>query len=284
VLRILRLMLLLVAGVGSTARAETTLCNEITSLPATISTQGVYCLKHDLNTSISSGAAIGINSNNVTLDCNDFKVGGLAAGVTTNAIGILANGRSNLTIRHCGVRGFDVGIMLIGSNVGGHLIEDNRVDLSTDTGMSLEGDDLVVRRNRILQTGGRAAEVSHSSLYVHGNGQVTDNLLSGITPADTGGNCSAYGIVLDQGPFQVEHNLVTGLTPAVSGEARGIWGSSAVNYPNNIRNNTVISASPVAGYGIDGGTPGPSTCGENTVTHFATDTANCTDAGGNVNN
>ena len=57
----------------------------ITSVPAVISTQGTWCLKQDLATAIASGNAISVNANNVTLDCNDFKLGGLAAGAGTVA-------------------------------------------------------------------------------------------------------------------------------------------------------------------------------------------------------
>ncbi|HEY0661599.1 MAG TPA: hypothetical protein VGD21_09825, partial [Lysobacter sp.] len=45
----------------------------IDSLPATITTQGTWCLRKDLSTAMSSGNAITIATNNVTIDCNDFK-------------------------------------------------------------------------------------------------------------------------------------------------------------------------------------------------------------------
>ena len=52
----------------------------IDSLPATVSTQGTWCLRANLSTAMASGDAIAVAANNVTLDCNDFKIGGLAAG------------------------------------------------------------------------------------------------------------------------------------------------------------------------------------------------------------
>ena len=48
-------------------------------------------------------AALQVTSNNVTLDCNHFKLGGLPAGAGTLAIGI-ASYRDNVTVRHCHVR------------------------------------------------------------------------------------------------------------------------------------------------------------------------------------
>src|SRR5688572_20901601 len=60
----------------------------IDSLPATISTPGTWCLRGHRYTSITSGAAIRITANNVTLDCNDFRLSGLGAGAGTLAVGI----------------------------------------------------------------------------------------------------------------------------------------------------------------------------------------------------
>src|SRR5690606_9034000 len=80
------LAVLLLAGllaIPSPARAAESYdscAGYIDSLPATISQQGVWCLRKNLSTNISTGHAITIAANNVTIDCNDFKIGGLAAG------------------------------------------------------------------------------------------------------------------------------------------------------------------------------------------------------------
>ena len=69
------------ASPASTAAESYDSCTGfIESLPATISTQGVWCLRRNLATAMTSGNAITITVNNVTIDCNDFKIGGLAAG------------------------------------------------------------------------------------------------------------------------------------------------------------------------------------------------------------
>ena len=57
----------------------------IESLPASISTQGTWCLRKDLATGMASGNAIEVKANNVVIDCNDFKIGGLAAGAGAGA-------------------------------------------------------------------------------------------------------------------------------------------------------------------------------------------------------
>src|SRR6266571_814513 len=91
------------------ARAETVNCTAITSLPAVITVQGIYCFTGDLATGITSGNAIDIQTNNVVLDLNGFKLGGLAAGPGTQASGIHAFDRQNLTIKNGTVRGFLTG-------------------------------------------------------------------------------------------------------------------------------------------------------------------------------
>jgi len=79
-----------------------------------ITSQGVYCLNHDLATAMTSGNAIDIQTNNVTVDCNGYKIGGLAAGPSSVAYGIHADTtRQNITIRNCGIRGFVEGIYLV---------------------------------------------------------------------------------------------------------------------------------------------------------------------------
>src|SRR5690606_3094851 len=141
------------SAVPGKANAETyaTCTGFIDSLPATISTQGVWCLRKNLSTAITEGSAIVIATNNVTIDCNGFKVGGLAGGEYTLAMGIRATDRQNVTVRHCNVRGFYCGVQLSGA---GHLVEDSRFDNSSYAGIYVRGDNNLVRRNRVYDTGG----------------------------------------------------------------------------------------------------------------------------------
>jgi hypothetical protein len=97
--------------------AETEDCTNITTLPLTITVQGVYCLKQDLATNIASGNAITIATNNVTIDFNGFKLGGLAAGPNTQANGVAAENRQNITLRNGNIRGFRSGVRINGSSL-----------------------------------------------------------------------------------------------------------------------------------------------------------------------
>src|SRR5262245_41049205 len=123
------LLVVLTVALGAVAVwAETVNCTPITSLPAVITVQGIYCFTGNLDTAMTSGDAIAIIANNVVLDLNGFKLGGLAAGSGTNANGIAANNRKNITIKNGTVRGFFRGINLNNDGSQGHVVEDVRAE------------------------------------------------------------------------------------------------------------------------------------------------------------
>src|SRR5262245_55252905 len=120
-------VLALAFAVAGSAHAETTNCTPITTLPYVITVQGVYCFTGNLATAMTSGNAIDVQTSNVTIDLNGFKLGGLAAGFGTSANGIHANQRQNITIRNGIVRGFRAGVFLEDSSFTvsqGHVVED----------------------------------------------------------------------------------------------------------------------------------------------------------------
>lgn len=195
-MRLLLTLLLLACAKPSLAAQSYDNCTGfIRSLPATISTQGTWCMDRDLASSVASGAVITIATNNVTLDCNDFKIGGLGAGLTTMARGIVAVERTNITVRNCAIRGFYWGVQLNGGS--GHLIEHNRLDGNTWIGMAASGDGTVIRSNRIVATGGSTVATYPSraiGIYTSGDVDVLDNTLSGVVAA-VGSNGYAVAIM-----------------------------------------------------------------------------------------
>ena len=249
----------------------------IDTLPATISTQGTWCLRHDLSTSIASGSAITIATNNVTIDCNDFKLGGLAAGTGTNAYGIYANGRLNLTVRHCNVRGFGYGLFAYG---GGHLVEDNGFDGNTYLAVNVEGAGSTIRGNRVIDTGGSSSLTGTAlGIYAADGVDVLDNTVNGVAP--TGTNAYAYGIyAVANGEGSVTGNRVRGLAPSGTGTNYGIYNSSS--------GRTVVRDNDVQGNGIANSvgvrcTDSQATARDNVIGGFATGVENCMSSGNTVN-
>jgi hypothetical protein len=222
-------------------------CNNfIDSLPATISTQGVWCLRHDLATNITSGNAIIIAANNVTIDCNDFKLGGLAAGVGTGAVGIYASGRQNLTVRHCNVRGFLMGADI--NSGAGHLVEDNAFDNNTQVGLRVNADDSIVRNNRVRDTGG--SPLGGDVIGIEASGKpifVNDNSVSGTFgpafAADTAG-ISVSGYM-----SRAYGNTIYGTLKGSSGTSSGLdIGGTSTSAERNLIGNV---GPPALDYGVN---------------------------------
>ena len=198
----------------------------IDSVPATISTQGTWCLRDDVSTAMTSGNAITVGVNNVTIDCNGFKIGGLGAGASSSARGIGATDRLNVTVRNCSVRGFLLGIELAGADGGAHLVEDNRFDQNLMAGISIQGDGNLVQRNRVFDTGGW--EISSGAAWgIVGSADIIDNAIEGVSAV--GEVAQAWGIDASGRGNEVRGNrvrrIIAGL--ATGAEAVGIEAQSS---------------------------------------------------------
>ena len=192
----LLVLLGLVLG-AAPARAETVNCTAVTALPAVITVQGIYCFTGHLATAIGTGFAIEIQTNNVVLDLNGFKLGGLAAGTGTLATGIYALNRQNITIKNGTIRGFEFGILLQDSGASqGHVVEDIRADQNTLQGISVAGSGNIVRNNQVVATGGSTilgADPNAFGIFVGGAGpRVLNNDVIDTVKQGTG---TAWGIL-----------------------------------------------------------------------------------------
>src|SRR5947207_15889634 len=121
------------SGPAAAAESYDSCFGFIDALPATITTQGTWCLRQNLDTSATTGNMIEIQTNNVTIDCNGFRIRGSGGGPATGAVGIFANGRLNLTIRRCTVRGFSLGLQVTGGS--DYIVENNLLDQSRYIGI-----------------------------------------------------------------------------------------------------------------------------------------------------
>ena len=239
----------------------------IDSLPATITTQGVWCLRKDLSTAATWGAAITIATNNVTVDCNGFKIGGLGGGPTSQTRGVHAQDRLNATVRNCALRGFYIGVSLYG---GGHLVEDNRVDQSLWSGINVGGEHNLVQRNRVFDTGSDA----QFSVGIWAEADVRDNIVDGVAE---GG--SLTGIYVYGTGAEVRNNTVRNIVAVYGAEGIRAEGS----HHSMIGNRVVISSPtpPPVSAGIIASDVGNSNCRDNLVAGFEYP-FQCEDNGGNV--
>jgi len=233
-------LLLLLATFATSIQAETVNCTPITSVPATITAQGIYCLTGKLGTAQTSGNAITINANNVTIDLNGWKVDDGSAGTGTQAIGIYS-AANNVTIKNGIVRGFYIGIELDGS---GAVIRDMLLDGNTNIGIETSGIGALVEHNQIVNTGGSSVSQSAYGIVISGgNSTISNNTVSALTVAN---NYDAAGIIIQSYNNTVRNNIVsnTNLPTSVASEGITIFDAN-----NIIVNNTVSYFT----YGINSG-------------------------------
>jgi hypothetical protein len=211
-------------------QAETTECTVITSLPYTITTQGIYCLTSDLSTGMGTGNAITIATNNVVIDLNGHKLGGLAAGPGTGARGIYANQRKNITIRNGTIRGFMEGIWLSDGSPyttsQGHLIEDIRANMNTSTGIHVDGQGNIIRNNQVVSTSGSTGAIG--IMTVGPGARVLNNDV--IETKEQTINTSAWGVLVHSGPGSVVENNRIGNSSLGPGASCGIY----IYFPGNV--------------------------------------------------
>ena len=253
--------LLTLSHVAKAAESYDSCAGFIDSVPATLSTQGVWCLRGDLSTAIASGNAITIATNNVTIDCNGFKIGGLGGGTSSNARGIYAEDRQNATVRNCSVRGFHTGIYFDGG--AGHLIEDNRLDQILYTGIRVTGDNNRVRRNAVYDTGGHP--LYNVSIGIIAAADIIDNTVAGVFAAMSTG-ATPRGIIASGPGTEVRGNQIRGLA---GGSGGFVYGISATAAGVRVSENQITATVATTGYGISGA--GATTfCTGNTVANFGT--------------
>jgi parallel beta-helix repeat protein len=265
--------LLAITGV---ARAESfgTCAGFIDSLPAVVSTQGTWCLRHDVSTAITSGMAIEVTTNNVTIDCNSFKIGGLAAGPGSLAYGIYVHSHQNVTVRNCTIRGFYYGMYLFGS---GFQVEDNRVDNNLWKGIGVFGEASRVVRNLVVDTGGGTG--ISSAIAIHASADVIGNSVYNVFGNNALTNTSATGIEIYTGRGHVvRDNNISGLINSGSGISTGIRVENATATVVDHNNMSRTGALGGQGVRIDG-TNG--FCNNNTIYNFATPLTGCTASSGN---
>jgi parallel beta-helix repeat protein len=248
------------------ARGYDNCAHFIDTVPAPITSQGVYCLRKDLSTSITSGTAIEIKTNNVTIDCNDFKLGGLNAGEASQAAGIRATSRQNVIVRNCNVRGFKTGIGLSGS---GHLVEDNRLDNNLYVGIDVSGDNSLVRRNRVFDTGGLTGATEAYGIRADSN--IVENTVAGVF---TDGTATSLAGIYSSGPgTQVAGNRIREANTGIR-----VTGAS-----QSVSDNSVSWAAGGGAYGIQGVSDTGTSCIENTVAGYGYPIILCkTDSGNNA--
>jgi len=269
----LLLGLLLTPTASHAAQSYDNCVGFIESVPAVITTQGVWCLRADVSTAISTGSAIQVNTNNVTIDCNDFKLGGLAAGDATQAFGIYATSRSNITITNCNVRGFYYGIHTAGG-FGNRAIS-NILDGNTYLGIWLGSEGSTIRGNTVTDTGGSTATTNAAYGIASWFGvDIIDNTVNSVF--SVGGISESFGIAAYNGSgASITGNRVRGVVAGATAYSIAAYTPSTAIERNQVFGDTT-------GTGIFCNTNSSTAVG-NLISRVATSVATC-QASGNIFN
>jgi hypothetical protein len=176
--------------------AHASLCRTIPSLPYTITEPGHYCLAQDSSTAITNGNAITIEADFVTLDLGGHRLSGDEAGPATQANGIYALNRKNITIANGGIRGYFQAVFLEDDSgtltaSEGHGIQNLRADGNIHAGIHVQGRGTVIRDNVIAMAGGSdvfGADAEAYGILTEGAGvRVRNNSVTDVVTPYTGG-------------------------------------------------------------------------------------------------
>jgi len=267
---------LIAASPGRAAESYDSCSGFIDSVPATISTQGVWCLRADLSTAISSGSAITINANNVTIDCNNFKLGGLGGGPGSIATGVFSN-RTNASVRNCNIRGFWSGIEIL--SLGGNLVESNRLDGNLAYGIYTAGAGSTIRNNQVFDTGG-STESPNLAIGIYGaeGTDIVGNTVYGVST--NGESFFSYGIAtVSNGTGSIRGNRIKGVLAA---------GGSSSGIHTFISGRVVVRDNDIQGIGAPGSIGvrcenNQGTSGGNFIAGFETAVQGCMSVGDTLN-
>jgi parallel beta-helix repeat protein len=249
----------------------------ITVLPTVISTAGTWCVATDIGVTMSSGGAIAINADNVVLDCSGHTIDNDTAAASSQAVGVATTDRHNVVVRRCRFDGFYRGVYLQGLGGGGNLVEDNRFENSRYTGIELQGDDSIARRNRIFNTGGSTVSTAAVGVIASGDVDVQDNLIVGVSPSAAGNGYGVFSVNNTAGTISGNH--VRGVTHDANDVSVGIWVLTHGRIA--IRANDLVGDGSASSYGL--------LCDnaiakgrDNVISGWATAISACGSGGGNV--
>ncbi len=196
--------------------------------PKTISSSGSYYFTEDVST---SGVAITVNANDVTIDLAGFVLSG--PGGAVNSYGIYINGRSNVEIRNGTVRDFRYGTIEVSASGREHRVIDVRALSNGRYGIYLTGSDNLVK-NCTASNNGNSATVDVYGIYAGSGSTVTGNTVrnNGISATGT----VVYGIYAGDGSM-VSGNTANDNGNLATGTVYGIYADNSCVVTGNIAYN-----------------------------------------------
>ena len=229
---------------ASPAAAFAQSCTTINAIPAGITAPGKYCLARDFTVNLASGVAIGIGTNDVTIDCDGHMLKNLSTAADNGSVAIKAVGRNNIVIENCRViGGWMNGIDLEQSNTVANKnyyinVRDNYVAGPFWHGIKVWGSAIEVRGNQVYDVGRRPNTYAAGIRVGGSNASTRQQTVRDNTVVGTNSPYSnAYGIFSDNSMSSVflDNSIVA--TQAKYGVAA--YGLYVMGYYNRISDNHV---------------------------------------------
>jgi Right handed beta helix region len=254
-------------------------CTPVTTLPATLSSPGVYCLTSNLTYSGTADAIV-VSASDVVIDFQQFRLRS-----TSGNNGVLVNSGDDVVIRNGKIDGFASAIRLSGGRAA--LVEKMRISQTGNISIVSTANSPIIRENRIDRAGATAIATSGNQVKILDN-DITfheNNPYYGIgsdgSHALIQGNrmsqVSVYGITVLGAGNIVRNNVVNGVDNTVTliGILTPVSGTSSAIVEGNVLRKGALGISA-----------GPSTTGKyrDNVTHEVTtpyDTGGLTNSGNN---
>jgi hypothetical protein len=240
-------------------------CTPIHRLPFTIDVPGRYCLAEDLSLYPMPGdgprlhapAALKVLADDVTIDLSGHVLNDHTLGMATNALAVRAHDRKRLTVTNGTVRGFFIGVAMVGDkgeSVSVHDVRFEEVRYAAVHFNKVRGFD--VRDNQLVNMGHGSAWYMPHAMLVSGEGTIAGNVIDVVRP-----NVRPHGdppridteaISVKEGNVTIERNTIANIE-VPDGQSWGIRvsrGARATITHNSIHN----FKTPVA-YTLPDGSP-----------------------------
>ena len=191
----------------------------ISAVPCVIRLPGRYRLESDLIMAAADGTAIAIDAHHVTIDFMGHALRN-SAGAANSAIGIGGADLKDVTLTGGTVSGFRYGVFLRAGKR--YRILNMRVEENWHWGISVEGEDCLIRDNDIINTGGSTADAAVCiAMRAFGVRQIVEgNVIRGVRRAPR--NLEWVGIHFDNAPnSRLEANIIA--AAAQEPQTWGVW-------------------------------------------------------------
>ena len=278
------------------ARADTTACIGVPTLPTDLFTPGRYCLHKNFDQAFNAGHAINIAVDGVVLDCNGHRLRNTDPAAFSNGITSFSV-RRNVTIRNCVLDNFYVGIYLPApaddTAVGNH-IHDNTISTVRWAGIYVGGSNSRIERNRVVNMvadfngSGRGIALVSFTETASGN-VIRDNHITDARPDPPGESGPITGMdISNTHNTEVTGNVLTGL---YSNTGNGTWSILGYGVSGAKISRNIVLAPPARPAPLDGGHYGgiylsgtpeedaSNVCRDNVVGGFNTSVLGCVSTG-----